>query len=278
MKFSDCKVIDIAMKYGYNSATSFSRAFTAFHGVTPGTVRKADAALRAFPKITFQISIKEEIDAMRKDKLTVKGKQYDALYFGEVDMSAWSVYYKKREFWRLENAYEDFKDKQKLNDVLPYNNYPPIGIEIGQIFVIDYHKYDGTVLRKYYVSDGSVWNDLICTREIAVDCMPLSITEISVNGKSYIAEYYGEVDMSSWSVVNKMRKFWRLRDAFEDFKDLPFTGEVLPYTNYPPMDIEVGQVFVVDYYKKDSDAVERFYYISDGTAWQGMPTTRRVIL
>lgn len=95
LKFSDCKVIDIAMKYGYNSATSFSRAFTAFHGVTPGTVRKADAALRAFPKITFQISIKEEIDAMRKDKLTVKGKQYDALYFGEVDMSAWSVYYKK---------------------------------------------------------------------------------------------------------------------------------------------------------------------------------------
>ena len=29
------KVIDIALKYGYNSPESFSRAFTKFHGITP---------------------------------------------------------------------------------------------------------------------------------------------------------------------------------------------------------------------------------------------------
>ena len=32
---SDIKVIDAAMKYGYDSPDSFSRAFTKFHGVNP---------------------------------------------------------------------------------------------------------------------------------------------------------------------------------------------------------------------------------------------------
>ena len=37
---SDQKVIDIAMKYGYDSPDSFTKAFTRFHGVTPTAVRK----------------------------------------------------------------------------------------------------------------------------------------------------------------------------------------------------------------------------------------------
>ena len=34
------KIIDIAIKYGYDSPDSFTKAFIRFHGVTPSAVRK----------------------------------------------------------------------------------------------------------------------------------------------------------------------------------------------------------------------------------------------
>ncbi len=55
---SNKKIIDIAIKYGYDSATSFTRAFSTLHGVTPTEAKKEGAKLKAYPKISFQISIK----------------------------------------------------------------------------------------------------------------------------------------------------------------------------------------------------------------------------
>ncbi len=57
---SSQKVIDIAVKYNYDSATSFTRAFSALHGITPTEAKRAGAKLKAYPKISFQISIKGE--------------------------------------------------------------------------------------------------------------------------------------------------------------------------------------------------------------------------
>ena len=68
------KVIDIAFKYSYDSPTSFTRAFQKLHGITPAAARKQGASLKAYPPITFQVSIKgatvlnykiEEKDAFR---------------------------------------------------------------------------------------------------------------------------------------------------------------------------------------------------------------------
>lgn len=58
---SDAKVIEVAMKYGYESPISFSRAFSKVHGITPKEAKKSGAALKIYPKISFQISIKGEI-------------------------------------------------------------------------------------------------------------------------------------------------------------------------------------------------------------------------
>jgi len=52
------KIIDLAVKYGYDSADSFTRAFVKQHGVTPTAARKPGAVLKIFPAITFQIKIK----------------------------------------------------------------------------------------------------------------------------------------------------------------------------------------------------------------------------
>lgn len=55
---SNLKVIDVAMKYGYNSPDSFARAFQAFHGVIPKEAKRHGASLKAAPPVTFQLIIK----------------------------------------------------------------------------------------------------------------------------------------------------------------------------------------------------------------------------
>ena len=52
------KVIDVAQRYGYESPTSFNRAFQAIHGITPSAARMQDTMLKAFPRISFKITIK----------------------------------------------------------------------------------------------------------------------------------------------------------------------------------------------------------------------------
>ena len=51
---TDAKVINVALKYGYDSPESFSRAFTRFHGVSPSTVRKG-AAIHSFSRICVKL-------------------------------------------------------------------------------------------------------------------------------------------------------------------------------------------------------------------------------
>ncbi len=60
----------------------------------------------------------------RTDTIKIGEKEYTALYFGKADLSAVFPEYQCREFWRLENAYEDIKDNPKTGDMMPYHNYP----------------------------------------------------------------------------------------------------------------------------------------------------------
>jgi AraC family transcriptional regulator len=52
------KILDLAVKYGYSSSDSFTRAFQSLHGITPSEARKQGHSLKAFPRMTFQLSIK----------------------------------------------------------------------------------------------------------------------------------------------------------------------------------------------------------------------------
>ncbi len=52
------KIIDIALKYGYSSPTAFNRAFQGVHCVAPSTVREQGISLKAFPPISFKITVK----------------------------------------------------------------------------------------------------------------------------------------------------------------------------------------------------------------------------
>ena len=58
LKDRDLRIIDVAVKYGYNSADSFSRAFHSLHGFLPSEARCENTHLKAYPRMTFQLSIK----------------------------------------------------------------------------------------------------------------------------------------------------------------------------------------------------------------------------
>ncbi|MCG7384515.1 AraC family transcriptional regulator [Paenibacillus sp. ACRRY] len=59
---TDCKVIDVALKYGYDSPAAFTKAFQRMHGVTPRAAKKMNVRLKAFPRISFQVQIKGETE------------------------------------------------------------------------------------------------------------------------------------------------------------------------------------------------------------------------
>ena len=52
---TDRKVIDIALKYGYDSPDSFTRAFVRFHGVMPTAVRKGEAMIKSFAALKIKL-------------------------------------------------------------------------------------------------------------------------------------------------------------------------------------------------------------------------------
>lgn len=58
LQATDIKIIDLAMKYRYDSPEAFSRAFKKLHGITPISARETGVSLKAYPRMTFHISIK----------------------------------------------------------------------------------------------------------------------------------------------------------------------------------------------------------------------------
>ncbi len=143
----------------------------------------------------------KETEPLRVDTITVGGKAYKALYFGISDLTGFKNFV-SREFWRLEDAYDDFKDNPKTGDVLPYDNYPML-IETGQVFVIDYTLTDGTVKRMYYRSDGLVWDGRPATEEFTVEEEKLTLNDVGVHKLDLNTEY--SVDLDGDGVPDTLR-------------------------------------------------------------------------
>lgn len=51
------KVVDVALKYGYESPESFSKAFSRFHGVTPNVAKRTGASLKFFDRLVIKIKM-----------------------------------------------------------------------------------------------------------------------------------------------------------------------------------------------------------------------------
>ncbi|MGH4124362.1 MAG: helix-turn-helix domain-containing protein [Clostridium sp.] len=63
IQISEEKIIDVAMRYGYDSPAAFSRAFSQLHGTTPTSARNEGVLLKTCPRISFKLTI-QGVDAM----------------------------------------------------------------------------------------------------------------------------------------------------------------------------------------------------------------------
>lgn len=72
------EILETAIKYGYESQASFTRAFSRMHGLTPAKAREPGAKLKAYPPLTFNISIQG-----------VHSMEYEIREFGAFSMAGY---------------------------------------------------------------------------------------------------------------------------------------------------------------------------------------------
>jgi AraC family transcriptional regulator len=84
LAMTSSKVVDVALKYGYDSPESFSKAFRKIHGIPPSEARNSGVSLKAFPRISFHLSLKGDKDMdyriIEKEAFTVVGKSIGVTY------------------------------------------------------------------------------------------------------------------------------------------------------------------------------------------------------
>ena len=108
----------------------------------------------------------KDIESVRTDDVSIHNKTYKASYYGRQDLTGFKNF-KYREFWCIENAYEDFKSMKKGDDVLPYDNYL-MNIELKNIYMVKYKYLNGESETLYYISEGRTWKDKPVTENIII--------------------------------------------------------------------------------------------------------------
>lgn len=72
------KIVDLAVKYQYDNATSFSRAFEKFHGIKPSMAKENPNGLKVYPKIVLSEEEKEvpnmEYSIVERKSIVLYGK------------------------------------------------------------------------------------------------------------------------------------------------------------------------------------------------------------
>lgn len=92
------KIIDVAVKYGYESTAAFSRAFKKLHGITPSKVRMSDVQLKLYPPIRFRLVLMEDIKMENESMRVIVGGHGDR-YGITVDMDQKTIHDTNEQFW-----------------------------------------------------------------------------------------------------------------------------------------------------------------------------------
>lgn len=147
------KVIDIALKYGYESADAFSSAFKKFHGATPSEVRNGKP-YRVFPRLKLSLKItggkNMDIKIQKKPAFTVAGVLLEAIDNSQCP-SAWEQLYANHSFESLESMgigqsfglCSDVKEGEIINYMAAYDvtdkaKAEALGLSIKEIPAAEY--------------------------------------------------------------------------------------------------------------------------------------------
>lgn len=132
LKSTDLKVIDISYKYGYDSPTSFTKAFQLFHGVSPREARNQDIVLKVVPKM--QISERHEYSwkIEQKDSFRLVGKSIKVSCENNIHFR------KIPEFWSTCQRNGIYAKLISMDTAVPKGIFGLFGAYDGQLNEIEY--------------------------------------------------------------------------------------------------------------------------------------------
>jgi AraC family transcriptional regulator len=132
LAIGNAKVIDIALKYGYESPNAFTRAFRNMHGINPREVRTLGVKLSAYHRVSFHVKIKggNDMDYRIIEKpafvLVGKGKKFTSEKFFKEAPGFWKKYVNTKEYqtlWGLTNGkWGQVTDAPLMSVYLPDEN------------------------------------------------------------------------------------------------------------------------------------------------------------
>lgn len=176
---NDPRIIDIAVKYGYESADAFTKAFSKQHGVTPTQARKCTGSLSVYSPVSFYI--------------TIKGAQ--KMDFRIVEMEETEVYGVAKQF-----DGQGYKSREELRHIMWANSCDNVPGQIckGEWNQPSHHAYDGV----WY----GIWQDgeYMIAREKA-DTENHALKKRLIKPGTYAA-FKTECGGLAWEELPKLRK------------------------------------------------------------------------
>lgn len=116
------KVVDIALRYGYDSPTAFNRAFQSIHGAAPSAARQRGVALKAYPPISFKITIRGEAEMNyrieRKNAFQIVGVKLECPWTPE----------KQEGFAEVPKFWAEHGQKGTIPELCRFMNQEPMGV------------------------------------------------------------------------------------------------------------------------------------------------------
>ncbi|QQO09969.1 AraC family transcriptional regulator [Breznakiella homolactica] len=154
------KIIDLAVKYGYDSPESFARAFKAMHGVTPSEARKPGIPLKSCPVLGFRVSIQggtpmdyriEEHEGFLLFGVTREISTLDRRNLTEVP----AFWYEKLK----DGSIDRIREAAGISGAVPVHSAIYRCTDSGYTYLIGYTAADGTDTRDFTVLDvpGGTW-------------------------------------------------------------------------------------------------------------------------
>lgn len=117
LKDDDMKIIDIALKYGYQSPTAFTRAFKSVHGIAPSLVKLDGVLVKSYPPLSFQMVIKgvESLDFRIEKKEAFRVVGISIPLYGDFAEMAEPV----EQVWRIAESNGTIQKLKELGEESP---------------------------------------------------------------------------------------------------------------------------------------------------------------
>lgn len=144
LAFGGAKVIDVAVKYGYDSPDSFAKAFTRFHGITPSQAGKEHVMLKSFAPLKLKLSLEGgylmDYKITKKEAFTVIANARTFAYEGakETIPQFWQEHYQQGKGETVMGMYGINMDEDMGHSTFEYliaDPYDPVR-EIPEGFVV----------------------------------------------------------------------------------------------------------------------------------------------